>query len=196
MFATALCTVIQVARVCSAAPVAPEPLVFGLFIASIEEGGRAFTPVRLLPFDHPDASNHEFPNALVNHTSEVETLVQLGEAAGLRLQNTLLRYPRPPIESWPYPEFAPPPLACIRAARVEHAVGLPKLAGLRALLVMNARPLAFIVDTRALSLRQREMNRPTTMGLDVTRAQFLERLAASVPEGASSGCRMIVTMVN
>lgn len=68
----------------------PQPLVFGVFIASIEEGARVFTPIRLLPFEHPDAFNHEFPNALVNHTTEVEAVVHLGELAGLRLRTTLL----------------------------------------------------------------------------------------------------------
>jgi hypothetical protein len=36
-------------------------LTFGIFIGKIEEGARIFTPVRLLPFGHPEALNHEFP---------------------------------------------------------------------------------------------------------------------------------------
>jgi len=170
----------------------PQPLVFGVFIASIEEGARVFTPIRLLPFEHPDAFNHEFPNALVNHTTEVEAVVHLGELAGLRLRTTLLRYPQPPVEQWQYPEFAPPPLECIRAAPIERAAARAVLPGLRALVVMDGKPLVFIVDTRGLTLEQRGMQRVTSMGLDLTRAQFLERLAASIPAGQKTGCRVVI----
>jgi hypothetical protein len=170
----------------------PDPLVFGLFIGSIEEGARVISPVRLLPFDHPDAFNHEFPNPLVNHTTEVEALVLLGEHAGLRLRTTLLRYPGLPVEEWPYPEFSPPPLDCIRHATVERVSATAELPGLRALVVMAGKPLVFIVDTRGLTLEERQMQRATSMGLDFTRAEFLERLAASVPTGSSSGCRVLV----
>lgn len=170
----------------------PQPLVFGVFIASIEEGARVFTPIRLLPFEHPDAFNHEFPNALVNHTTEVEAVVHLGELAGLRLRTTLLRYPQPPEERWRYPEFAPPPLECIRAAEVEHASLPAPLPGLRALVVMDGKPLVFIVDTRGLTLEQCGMQRVTSMGLDLTRAQFLQRLAESIPAGTETGCRAVI----
>ena len=171
---------------------AQEPLVFGLFIAGVEEGARIFTPVRLLPFTHPDAFNHEFPNALVNTTAEVDALVHVGEQAGLRLRTTLLRYPKPPVEEWPYPEFAGPPLSCIQAAPVERIEREAPLPGLRALAVQDGKPLVFIVDTRGLSLEQRQMERVTSMGLDMTRAQFLERLAGAVPAGARGGCRIYV----
>lgn len=170
----------------------PQTLVFGVFIASIEEGARVFTPTRLLPFEHPDAFNHEFPTTLVNHTSEVESLVHLGELAGLRLRTTLLRYPRPPVEEWPYPEFAPPPLECIRAAVVERASSPAVLSGLRALVVLDGKPLVFIVDTRGLTLEQRGMQRVTSMGLDLTRAQFLERVAASIPASRETACRVVI----
>ena len=55
----------------------------GLFIAGIEEGARIFTPIRLLPFEHPESEGPEFPNALQLHESEYETLVWLGQQAGL-----------------------------------------------------------------------------------------------------------------
>jgi hypothetical protein len=167
-------------------------LVFGLFIGSIEEGARIISPVRLLPFDHPDALNHEFPNPLVNHTAEVEALVQLGEYAGLRLRTTLQRYPALPIDEWPYPEFSPPPLDCIRHAPVERVGKRAELPGLRALIVMSGEPLVFIVDTRGLTLEERQMQRATSMGLDLTRRQFLERLSASLPGGGSTGCRALI----
>ena len=170
-----------------------DPLVFGLFLASIEEGARAFTPIRLLPFDHPDAFNHEFPNALVNHTSEVEALVALGEHAGLKLRTTLQRYPQPPVETWPYPEFALPPLDCMRSAKVERVTTEAVLPGLRAVITVAGAPLVFIVDTRGLTLKERRMQRVTAMGLDLTRAQFLELLAASVPAvGRSNGCMAFI----
>jgi hypothetical protein len=171
---------------------AQEPLVFGIFIGSIEEGARIFSPVRLLPFDHPDADNHEFPNPLVNHTSEVEALVHIGEQTGLRLRATLLRYPQPPVEEWPYPEFGPPPLDCIQSAKVEPVATEAALPGLRVLAIRDGRPLAFIVDTRGLTLRQRQMQRATSMGLDLTRAEFLARLGDSVPAGRGAGCQILV----
>ena len=80
-------------------------LPVGVFIAPIEEGARIFTPVRLLPFDHPEALGHEFPNALQLHGTEFDTLVLLGSHAGLGLAATLQRYPRQPDAAWPYPGF-------------------------------------------------------------------------------------------
>ena len=192
MFTVLLCAALQGLGCRAPVPAQPESLIFGLFIASIEEGARVFTPVRLLPFDHPDADHHEFPNAMVNYRGEVDLLVRLGEAAGLRLRTTLQRYPQPPTDAWPYPEFAPPPMACMSAWTEERAPQDPKLVGLRGLLVVDGKPLVFIVDTRALTLRQRGMDRPTSMGLDLTRAQLLELLSASVPEGSAAGCRAIV----
>ena len=53
----------------------------GLFIGAIEEGARIFTPIRLLPFDHPEAQGHQFPNALALHRSEFDLLVALGSTS-------------------------------------------------------------------------------------------------------------------
>jgi hypothetical protein len=128
----------------------------------------------------------------VNHTSEVEALVHIGEQTGLRLRATLLRYPQPPVEEWPYPEFGPPPLDCIQSAKVEPVATEAALPGLRVLAIRDGRPLAFIVDTRGLTLRQRQMQRATSMGLDLTRAEFLARLGDSVPAGRGAGCQILV----
>jgi hypothetical protein len=52
---------------------------------------------------------------------------------------------------------------------------------MRAVAYRAGEPLAFLLDTRFLTLEQRGMSRPTTMGLDLTRAQLLERLRADAP---------------
>jgi hypothetical protein len=96
------------------------------------------------------------------------------------------------LSVWPYPEFPPPPLECIRNSDVEYAASEAVLPGLRALAVMDGRPLVFIVDTRGLTLQQRGMERATSMGLDLNRAQFLERVAASLPPGSDKGCHIVV----
>ena len=74
----------------------------------------------------------------------------------------------------------------LRTVPVIHRRGVdPPLPGLRAVLYGNRRPILFIVDTRGLTLAARGMQSPTTMGLDLTRAQRLEALtrgARVVPE--------------
>jgi hypothetical protein len=80
-------------------------LPVGVFIAPIEEGARIFTPVRLLPFDHPEAYGHEFPNALQLRGSEFDAIVLVGEHAGLRLSATHQRYPEQPDPTWPFEGF-------------------------------------------------------------------------------------------
>jgi hypothetical protein len=163
-------------------PAAPGPsphqiAPVGLFIASIEEGARIFTPARLLPFDHPEAEGHEFPNALKLHRSEYEALVWLGEQVGLRLSATLQRYPKAPADEWWYEDFDEIPVGEIRAAPVER---LPRseapIPGLKAVVIHEGLAICFIVDTRGLSLEERGMERPATMGLDMTRAEFLAGL--------------------
>ncbi|MDX1392836.1 MAG: hypothetical protein R3195_00525 [Gemmatimonadota bacterium] len=167
-----------------------EHLTIGLFIASIEEGARVFTPVRLLPFEHPEAEGHEFPNALALHRSEYELLVALGRHSGLGLAATLQRYPGPPTEDWPYDDFIPP----VPPEEDETVVRLndPPLPGLRAALLVDGDPRAFIVDTRGLTLDERDMARPTTMGLDITRAELLAALAEVATRLSQPG-RVIVT---
>jgi hypothetical protein len=165
----------------------------GLFIASIEEGARIFTPVRLLPFEHPEALNHQFPTVLQFHGGEDRLLVTLGRAAGLLLGTTLQRYPTEPDTAWPYFPMRRPPAQqfdSVSARRKPAAdVSLP---GLRAVAYLDGFPLAFIVDTRGMSLAARRMDRPTSSGLDVSRAQLLAALAAGAREGPSAGAWILV----
>jgi len=166
-------------------------LTVGIFIGAIEEGARIFTPVRLLPFEHPEADGHEFPNALALHESELELLVDLGRRVGLSLGTTLERYPRPPVEEWAYDGFEPPP-GIGPSARTVEATDPPPLPGLGAAYVRDGRPIAFIVDTRGMTLAERGMTRPTSMGLDLTRASFLELLGEAIDRYAPSG-EVVVT---
>jgi len=157
----------------------------GLFIGAIEEGARIFTPARLLPFDHPEALGHQFPTVLQLHRDEDRLLLLLGKHAGLRLSATLQRYPTQPDTLWPYAPFQPPPLASFQSVTpiTRRAADAP-LSGLRAVAFLDRFPLAFIVDTRGLTLTERQMQQATTMGLDVTRAQFIAALrdaARAVP---------------
>ena len=169
-------------------PPARKPyLPIGLFFGQIEEGARILTPVRLLPFDHPEALGHQFPTLLQLHGAEFQALLWLGAHAGMRLWATLQRYPTEPSSTWPYPGYSPPPdTVQLRTAPVIHRRGIDApLAGLRAVLYGNRRPILFIVDTRGLTLAARGMQSPTTMGLDLTRAKLLEALtlgAGVVPE--------------
>lgn len=163
-------------------------LPVGLFIGAIEEGARIFTPVRLLPFDHPESLRHEFPTVLQLRGNEFPMLIWLGERAGLKLRPTLQRYPAEPRRSWPYPAFRMPPdsttLRCATVVRYPRADA--PLPGLRAVLYDNRELVAFIVDTRGISLAERGMDRPTSMGLDVSRAQLLEAIATSAPPAGGS----------
>jgi hypothetical protein len=66
------------------------------------------------------------------------------------------------------------------------------LPGLRAVAYLDGFPLAFIVETRGLSLAARRMDRATSSGLDVTRAQLQAALAAGAQTGPSTGAWMLV----
>lgn len=116
-------------------------LTVGLFIANIEEGARIFTPVRLLPFEHPEALGHEFPTVLQFHGGEDALVVTLGRKAGLELATTLQRYPQQPDDAWPYDPFVRPPANRFTAAPVERSpAGTAPLPGLRAAaFVMGSR---------------------------------------------------------
>ncbi len=168
-------------------------LPVGLFIASIEEGARIFTPVRLLPFGHPEALTHQFPTVLQLHAGEYDLLVLLGRAAGYGLSATLQRYPAQPDSSWPYAGYQKPPADSFRAAVVVHRpVSDSPLPGLRAVALLDRVPLAFIVDTRSLSLADRGMKQATTMGLDITRVQFLDALERASAEAPPTGPAIVV----
>ncbi|RMH11559.1 MAG: hypothetical protein D6701_14890 [Gemmatimonadetes bacterium] len=160
--------------------VARESPVFCVSLGSVEEGARMMTPGRLLPFDHPDAHDHEFPNPAQLWRGEVDALVAMGRHAGLDLRATLLRYPRPPADDWPYTEFRAPPaeaiVACDTVRRFPRSAA--PLPGLRVVAVIDGAPVAYILDTRGMTLEERGMSRPTTMGLDIDRATMLRALDA------------------
>ena len=152
-------------------------LTFGLFLGKIEEGARIFTPVRLLPYDHPEALGHDFPTVQAFHESEYQTLLLLGERIGLKLAATLERYPKQPTSHWAYTGFSPPPVDSLRRA---DTLILPPadspIPGLRAVAFYHRFPIAFIIDTRSLTLAERGMDRPTTSGLDISRRRLLDGL--------------------
>ena len=125
--------------------------------------------------------------------AEDQVLLIIGQAAGLRLGATLQRYPTQPDTLWPYSPFAPPPVAEIRAAPVilRPSADAP-LPGLRALAVIDRFPISFIVDTRGLSLDDRHMRQPTTMGLDLSRAEFVSGVARAAEAAPAAGAAVIV----
>lgn len=166
----------------------------GLFFGAIEEGARIFTPARLLPFEHPDALGHEFPTVLQLYGSEFPMLLWLGEQAGFRLGPTLQRYPTEPAGDWPYPDFRPPPdtTALHRAVVSRRLRAVAPLPGLRAALFDGSQLVAFLVDTRGLSLAERGMSRPTSMGLDLARVEFLRRVTSAAPPPSSSGLVAVI----
>ncbi len=166
----------------------------GLFFGSIEEGARIFTPTRFLPFDHPEALGHQFPTVLQLHGSEFPLLLWLGEQAGYRLWPTLERYPTAPATDWPYRGFRQPPdTIALRGARVERRARTEApLPGLRAALFDGPALVAFIVDTHRLSLAERGMARATSMGLDLTRAEFLARVQRGAPANRAAGFSLVL----
>ena len=169
-------------------------LPIGLFFASVEEGARIFTPVRLLPLDDPESLGHDFPTLQQLAGTEFQSLLWLGSQAGLRLWATLERYPREPTPAWPYRAYRQPPdSAQLRAARIEHR---PKnaapLPGLRAVLYSGGALMSFIVDTRGLTLAERGMRSPTSMGLDIGRGAFLAALGRASALVPASGLRAVI----
>lgn len=173
--------------------VADQYLTFGIFIGSIEEGARIFTPVRFLPFEHPEALGHQFPTVLQFHGGEDRLLVDLGRHAGLLLGATLQRYPTEPDSSWPYTAFRPPPVANFMAVSPIHEKGQSSpLPGLRAVAYVDRFPVAFIIDTRRMSLSARHMDRPTSSGLDITRAQVIDALSIAARIGPTKGPWILV----
>lgn len=165
----------------------------GLFIGAIEEGARIFTPTRLLPFEHPEAVGHQFPTALQLHGGEDALLVLLAAHVGLRLKATLQRYPTEPDTLWPYAPLRPPPVGRFgELSPTIRSKSLAPLPGLRAVAFLDRFPLAFVVDTRGLSLAERHMRQPTTMGLDLTRAEFLDALATASQAAPAHGAAIVI----
>ena len=155
---------------------------FGIFFGRIEEGARIFTPIRLLPFQHPESEGHQFPNALQLFGTEFETILWLGHQAGYELRSTLQRYPKEPSTEWPYTEFSQlPDTSTLRSTVcIRRSGGEAPLKGLRAVLFVDRIPICFIVDTRNLTLEERGMTRPSSMGLDINRSDFLGALNKAV----------------
>lgn len=166
----------------------------GLFLGRVEEGARIFTPVRLLPMDHPEALGHQFPTVQQLHGTEFPMLLWLGEQAGLRLRATLQRYPTQPDSIWPYQGFRQPPgEAALRDAQVVHRPGQESpLTGLRAVLYADRATVAFLVDTRSLTLEMRGMKIPTAMGLDISRAEFLQAMDSAAHNAPAHGIAAVV----
>lgn len=190
----ALCAVLACAATTGHAQSPPAPYITtGIFIGAIEEGARIFTPARLLPFEHPEALGHQFPTVLQLHGGEDRLLVLLGEQAGFKLAVTLQRYPTEPDSLWPYAPFQPPPVSAFRdlAPVVRPAAEAP-VPGLVAVAYMDRFPVAFIVDTRGLSLTSRHMDRPTSMGLDLSRADFVAGLGVAARAVPARGAAILV----
>jgi hypothetical protein len=181
------------AQQATASAAGPPYLTVGLFIGAIEEGARIFTPVRLLPRAHPEAMGHDFPTVLQFHRGEVPLLTILGQRAGLLLATTLQRYPQEPDTAWPYAGFRPPPVDRYdRAAVITAGAREAPLPGLRAVAYLDGSPLAFIVDTRRLTLAERGMHRATSAGLDVSRDELLDALRAGAARGPATGAWILV----
>ena len=171
-----------------------KPIVpVGIFLGKIEEGARIFTPARLLPFDHPEALGHEFPTVLQLHQTEYEVLVWLGEQAGMKLATTLQRYPEPPTDEWWYQDFAELPVSEIKPADLYHFKKSDRpIPGLSAAANIDGEPVAFIVDTRDVTLEERNMQRATAMGLDLSRAEFLSGLHKAARMAGANGTMVVV----
>ena len=165
----------------------------GLFFGAIEEGARIFTPVRLLPLDHPEALHHDFPTVLQLHATEFPLLLWLGRQVGFQLWPTLERYPTMPSPDWPYPEFRLPPDSVVlaRAPVSRRASVDAPLPGLRAAIFDGSALVAFIVDTRGIPLAARHMTRATSMGLEVDRTEFLRALESAA---AAPGSGLLVVL--
>lgn len=149
----------------------------GLFFGNISEGARIFTPVRLLPFNDPESKGHQFPTVLQLHGSEYPFLILLGKKIGFKLFTTLERYPKHPDNKWPYPDYLQPPLKEFQDAKVVNLNdSLNGIPGLRVAAFYKGLPVGFIVDTRNLSLKERHMQRATSMGLDISRNDLLKGL--------------------
>lgn len=165
----------------------------GILLGKIEGGARIFTPVRLLPFEHPESQGHQFPNALQLYGTEFHLLLWIGHQAGYELRSTLMRYPKEPSPDWPYEMFLEPDTSILRTIPIvkRSSVDSP-LKGLRAVLFVNHQPVCFIVDTRNLTLEVRGMKKPTTMGLDMDRAGFMSALAKAIRYVGSRGSAAVV----
>jgi len=147
----------------------------GIYLGNIEEGARIITFVRLFPLGHPLADGHEFPTANVLHIGEVEIFLEMGKTLGWNLYATLHRFPDPPRRDWFYSDFEPPPNIKSEGFIINKRQTVP-LPGLRSITCHQKQPLAYIFDTRSLTLEERSMERPTSSGVEISRNRLDERL--------------------
>lgn len=188
-----ICLCITMAFVSAHGEVPPYAPI-GIFIGAIEEGARIFTPARMFPVaDTANSEGHQFPTAQRLYGGEDKVLEYLGDQAGFKLVATLSRYPAQPDTGWPFAGYRRPPVSRVTGAPVivldESSVPLP---GLRALCFDARQPVAFIVDTRGLTLAQRSMQRATAMGLDMTHAAFMEALATASKNVPAEGISILI----
>jgi hypothetical protein len=52
--------------------------------------------------------------------------------------------------------------------------------------------ILFLVDTRGLTLEERGMAKPTAMGLDIDRAEFLAAVDRAIRTGTGAGLGVVV----
>ncbi len=149
----------------------------GLFLGSPEEGARMLSAVRLLPRDHRDSRGEQFPLVSTFSKDEVDALLLLGDAAGFDFGPTLDQFPLEPLNNWRYRDFRPPPVSDLEIAkRIFLDSSDAPFHGLVAAAFHDGNPVCFLVDTRSLSLRARDMRRPNELGLDIRRSRFLDGL--------------------
>jgi hypothetical protein len=116
------------------------------------------------------------------------------EGARIFTPARLLPFEHPDALGHEFPTVRPPPdtTALHRAVVSRHLRAVAPLPGLRAALFDGSQLVAFLVDTRGLSLAERGMSRPTSMGLDVARVEFLRRVTSAAPPLGSSGLVAVI----
>jgi len=150
-------------------------LPIGFSLGNIEIGERIITFHRLFPLDHPESKGHVFPTATQYSRSEFEVFMHLGSLLGWNLYATLNRHPTFPSEEWQYPDFTEPPFERIKELEVIEQKD-PVLPGLKAICFINRHLIAYILDTRNVSLEDRKLPRAVAGGYDLTREEFIGKL--------------------
>ena len=164
----------------------PDFIPIGIYLGDLTLGERVITFTRFLPFSHPETKGHDYPTATLFTKSEVEIFMHLGEQLGWNLYATLWRHPATPVDQWMYPEFPELPVEKIKNLPVVESDDSPPLKGLKAVCFLNDQPVAFIMDTRGITLEERGMKRSTSSGVDMSREEFFSRLSLSQKEMTGS----------
>ncbi len=142
-------------------------------LGDIVKGERVITFIRLLSPQHPQAMGHEYPTATSLHKKEVETMIYLGKLLNWNLYATLNRHPTNPVEAWAFEgEFLPSPSKTVKEAKVLYEAQKAPIPGLKSLAFVDRCPVGLIIDTRDLSLEERNMKRSVSSGLDIPRTTF------------------------